>query len=533
MRSVARHSPQLAQAVVNSGATQSLVNCLEEFDPSVKESAAWALGYIARHNGDLAQSVVDAGAIPLFALCLQEPELPLKRIAASALSDIAKHSPDLAQAVVDSGCIPLLASFLHIHRNQINSVDPKLQRQAINCLANVAKHTLSLAEAVVDGEIVPGVYACFKGDSGLKRHAATLVCEIVKHSVELGQLVANSGGIPALVEYVSSSRGGNKVPGVMALGYLAGMNEVLAMSVVVSKGVPVLVNCLNTSNGALEDYGSHVADDKTAASSAHAYGGDDEKEIAVEYVKAASCWALGQIGKHSPEHAKSLNAHAVLPKLLAVLNSVQPLSSVSPNAALDDNNEKEEAAEDDLAADLRLKAKRALKAILGNTLEASALEPVLQKITPPNILKYVISQYAKILPSDIAARRAFVISGGLARVQEIAAIYAVGPVSSLSAQQQQPQAQPAKKAGVTVVGTQQDSFLGSKLAESIRTINECYPEEIVRYYSPGYSNTLLAKLDSYTSAGGQSQNPVITRTAFDGAENGGKEEQPNAAAGAQ
>jgi hypothetical protein len=39
------------------------------------------------------------------------------------------------------------------------------------------------------------------------------------------------------------------------------------------------------------------------------------------------------------------------------------------------------------------------------------------------------------------------------------------------------------------------------LAESIRTINECYPEEIVRYYSPGYSNTLLSKLDAYTSAG--------------------------------
>lgn len=24
--------------------------CLEDFDPGVKEAAAWALGYIARHN---------------------------------------------------------------------------------------------------------------------------------------------------------------------------------------------------------------------------------------------------------------------------------------------------------------------------------------------------------------------------------------------------------------------------------------------------------------------------------------------------
>ena len=37
--------------MVDSGALDALVICLEEFDPGVKESAAWALGYIARHNG--------------------------------------------------------------------------------------------------------------------------------------------------------------------------------------------------------------------------------------------------------------------------------------------------------------------------------------------------------------------------------------------------------------------------------------------------------------------------------------------------
>lgn len=33
-----------------SGALEALAVCLEEFDPGVKEAAAWALGYIARHN---------------------------------------------------------------------------------------------------------------------------------------------------------------------------------------------------------------------------------------------------------------------------------------------------------------------------------------------------------------------------------------------------------------------------------------------------------------------------------------------------
>ena len=35
---------------MDCGALDALVICLEEFDPGVKEAAAWALGYIARHN---------------------------------------------------------------------------------------------------------------------------------------------------------------------------------------------------------------------------------------------------------------------------------------------------------------------------------------------------------------------------------------------------------------------------------------------------------------------------------------------------
>lgn len=36
---------------MDCGALEALVICLEEFDPGVKEAAAWALGYVARHNG--------------------------------------------------------------------------------------------------------------------------------------------------------------------------------------------------------------------------------------------------------------------------------------------------------------------------------------------------------------------------------------------------------------------------------------------------------------------------------------------------
>lgn len=41
---------------------------------------------------------------------------------------------------------------------------------------------------------------------------------------------------------------------------------------------------------------------------------------------------------------------------------------------------------------------------------------------------------------------------------------------------------------------------GSELRAHIDVINSCYPEEIVRYYSPGYSQTLLEKIEQYPVA---------------------------------
>lgn len=39
---------------------------------------------------------------------------------------------------------------------------------------------------------------------------------------------------------------------------------------------------------------------------------------------------------------------------------------------------------------------------------------------------------------------------------------------------------------------------GSTLMEYITLINQCFPEEIVRYYSPGYPESLLEKIEQYS-----------------------------------
>ncbi|XP_030612025.1 sperm-associated antigen 6-like [Archocentrus centrarchus] len=401
LRAVAKHSPELSQAVVACRGVDALVLCLEEFDPGVKEAAAWALGNIAQHDASLSQSVVDAGAVPLLVLSLLEPEIALKRIAASTLSDISKHTPELAQTVVDAGAIAHLAQM-------ILSPDAKLKRQVFAALSQISKHSVSLAEMVIEAEVFPAAMSCLKDpDEYVKKNVVTLMRELVKHTPELAQEIVNCGGLGAVIDYLGNCHGNLRLPGIMMLGYVAALSESLAMAVIVSKGVPQLAVCL-------------------AEESEH-------------HIKAATVWSIGHIGHHTPEHAKAVATANLLPKIL----------ELHMNASSSE--------------DLQTKSKRALKNILQKCNYLPGLEPLLYD-APSHILKHVVCQFSKVLPHDNKARRLFVTSGGLKKVQEI-------------------EAEP-----------------GSALQEYINAINSCFPEEIVRYYSPGYPEALLERLDQYQPA---------------------------------
>ena len=104
------------------------------------------------------------------------------------------------------------------------------------------------------------------------------------------------------------------------------------------------------------------------------------------------CLVQGQIGRHTPEHAKAVAVANVLPRLLHLY------------------------ARTDLSEDLQTKAKKALKNILQKCVYLPVLEPLLHEASP-NILKHVVAQFSKVLPHDPKARRLFVTSGGLKKVR--------------------------------------------------------------------------------------------------------------------
>lgn len=214
----------------------------------------------------------------------------------------------------------------------------------------------------------------------------------------------HSGGAAATVDYISESKGNARLPGIMTLGYISAFDDALAMAVIVSKGIAPLRDAL-----------IHEPED---------------------HIRAAAAWSLGQIGRHSPAHAKYLAEADVPARLLAVY-------------MVPDNSK-----------DLKDKSKKALKNIIQMCIHVPALEPLLH-LAPNNILTYVCAQFAKVLPSNLEAKRTFVQSGGFQKIQEI-------------------QAEP-----------------GSKLKEYIEEINNHYPQDIVNYYSPNYADGLLKRLEEY------------------------------------
>ena len=380
----------------NAGVMQLLRPLLLDNVPSIQQTAALALGRLANCSDDLAEAVVANDILPQLVYSLGEQNRFYKKAAAFVLRAVAKHSPELAQSIVDAGAVAYLAPL-------ISHDDSKLKRQVCSALAQVAKHSVDLAEVVVEAEIFPRMLAGLKDlDVYVRKNAATCVREVVKHTPELAKLVVSAGGAAALVDFVRETSSTVRLPGIMALGYIAAFSEAMALAIIVGKGVGALKDALV-----------------------------NERE---DHIKAATVWTLGQVGRHTPDHAKALAEGGVFSPMVVLFGR------------------------DDSSDDLKLKCKRALKGVLVKCTDAQALAPLLRE-SSAKIQKYVLAQYAAILPNDPHARRAFMQTGLLQRVQEIKA-----------------SAEP-------------------KVLESIARINNCFPEDAVKFSDPLYAKELLNRLD--------------------------------------
>jgi 3-methyladenine DNA glycosylase AlkD len=106
-----------------------------------------------------------------------------------------------------------------------------------------------------------------------------------------------------MIDYLNENKDVNRLPGIVALGYVGAYHEKSASTIIESKGVQVLKESLI--------------------------------QIPDDLVKGAAAWALGQIGGHSYKHANPLANEEVLTHLLAVYiyqNSTEELKKKAKKA---------------------------------------------------------------------------------------------------------------------------------------------------------------------------------------------------------
>ena len=91
-----------------------MVLCIQEPEITLKRIAASALTEISKHSPELAQAVVDKGALPFLSSLVNHPDAQLKRQVCLCLAYIAKHHAELAGHVVEAEIFPKILNCLKV-----------------------------------------------------------------------------------------------------------------------------------------------------------------------------------------------------------------------------------------------------------------------------------------------------------------------------------------------------------------------------------------------------------------------------------
>ena len=382
--SVARHSVGLAQKVVEYKAIDFLVNCLEEYDPSVKEAAVWALGYIAHHDIKLAKKIVENhNAIDYLMLCLQEPEINIKRITVQTLSHIAKHGNDLTLEINRKENLQIIIYYLFLK-------DITLKHKICTCLANMASASGQVAFKIISEIQAPQLIDCIKSnDVNVQKSVITLLNEIAKQEESMANIVNTKIDSKILVDFLKRNPGPARLFAIPLVSTMSGYTKDMAESF-------INADILTPLNECLQEDAFKLNRKKT----------DKEMDIERE-IKSITCKALGNMAKHTSDITNRIAQHDDIPLKLLLIH----IFDENPNT-------------------LKINAGEALSYIITFCDQLTNIEPLLnfpienkpskfEKSTFEIILLKVISRQKDILNDNRSERKEFLKRGTLKRILQL------------------------------------------------------------------------------------------------------------------
>ena len=173
-------------------------------------------------------------------------------------------------------------------------------------------------------------------------------------------------------------------------------------------------------------------------------------------VAAAAAWALGCIARHGTPTASVLAKNGAIGALLRCYAGVQA----------------------DRHLTLREKAKASLKSLIRKCGGLETIDALVSAETPGPILRHVLSEFAERLGKDVAAKRAFVTSGGLMRLQGVLRAHE----KDVAAAAKGDVAGGAAVATSSAVIGEARPLLDERGLRDAKKINSVFPPDVVSYY---------------------------------------------------
>ena len=305
--SVARQSPKLAEEVCKYSAIKYLVRCLEEYDPSVKEAAVWALGYIAKHSAELAEKVsIEPNALEYLILCIQEPEINIKRITIQTISHIAKHNTTLTDRINVKDNLTYILFFL-------NTKDIALMYKICTCLANMARNSSSIATKIMSDVQPKQLIDCIENESqDVQKAAITLINEIASNP-ELATQVNEKISADNFIRFLKHNKGTSSLYGIPLISTMGKHKQEIAKKYVDEGVLDPLSECISKVISRLDRKKTSRKEDKRRDI-------DDNENHQENDTKATlACKAIGDLSKHSPEITRVIASHGNLAYSLLTL----------------------------------------------------------------------------------------------------------------------------------------------------------------------------------------------------------------------
>eukprot|EP00826_Nyctotherus_ovalis_P062255 TRINITY_DN8978_c0_g1_i14.p1 TRINITY_DN8978_c0_g1~~TRINITY_DN8978_c0_g1_i14.p1 ORF type:complete len:164 (+),score=48.13 TRINITY_DN8978_c0_g1_i14:313-804(+) len=139
---VMSHSEETAETARHKGFLEIFVRLLNGSGSYEKKVGAFALRSVAKHSADLAQAVIDAKGVEGLSACLANDDSSVKEMAVSTLAQLAKYKAEQAQLLNQRGVTQQLIDFVS------KQYEESLKRESLVTLTEIAKHSESLGDSI-------------------------------------------------------------------------------------------------------------------------------------------------------------------------------------------------------------------------------------------------------------------------------------------------------------------------------------------------------------------------------------------------